>query len=72
MEAAGIEQNPATLESQTGSEFLLYLDASSDAVDDAIVPDLDWIIEAWPALSDSVKSEILKLVRDGVSVSRTS
>ena len=27
---------------------------------------------AWPALSDSVKSEILKLVRDGVSVSRTS
>ena len=30
------------------------------------------LVAAWPALSDSVKSEILKLVRGGVSVSRTS
>jgi hypothetical protein len=33
--------------------------------------DLQVLITAWPTLSDSVKSEILKLVRNGVSVSRT-
>tara|TARA_R110002072_G_scaffold303069_2_gene492681 strand:+ start:9637 stop:9894 length:258 start_codon:yes stop_codon:yes gene_type:complete len=40
--------------------------------DDAIPPDLDWIIEAWSTLSDSLRTEILKLVRDGVSISTTS
>ena len=54
--------------SETGGAESGAVGAQSGAADARLVE----LVAAWPALSDSVKSEILKLVRDGVSVSRTS
>jgi len=54
--------------SETGGAESGAVGAQSGAADARLVE----LVAAWPALSDSVKSEILKLVRDGVSVSTTS
>jgi len=54
--------------SETGGAESGAVGAQSGAADARLVE----LVAAWPALSDSVKSKILKLVRDGVSVSRTS
>ena len=54
--------------SETGGAESGAVGAQSGAADARLVE----LAAAWPALSDSVKSEILKLVRGGISVSRTS
>ena len=67
----GLERISATADHTTGSENQVSAVATSDAVDDAILPDLARLTTVWPMLTDDVRQAILRLAEKSVTVQAT-
>jgi hypothetical protein len=66
VEDNGLERNVVTPCDSIGSVFRPDSIPSSDAVDDAILPDLAWIIDAWPSLPKETQNAILQMAEDSL------